>query len=264
MKTGKQIWNYSDPEYFKLCNGVVDNRVFYKQTNRTDPDNIVSNVVALDVVTGNKIWNYTFKDTIGQVEITKESVYIRTDTVYCVDVITGVEKWAYKPEDYGATNLVVTDSSVYVNSVYNLHCLDASTGSKKWTYTDVGATSGLCADGDEVYVATSGPRANRYSIDYNVHCLDANTGAQIWNYTVEGNPADIIVIDGIVYLGADQASSYSFPETGYVYALKPTIEEVPVPHSPSSLDTQQILIAVAGVSTILVVTLFVYKRRQRA
>ena len=98
MKTGKQIWNYSDPEFFRLCCGVVDDRVFLRQTYETDQDNVVSNVIVLDVFTGKKIWNYRFQDAIGRVEISKELVYIRTDTVYCIDVITGLKEWAYKQE----------------------------------------------------------------------------------------------------------------------------------------------------------------------
>lgn len=72
----------------------------------------------------------------------------------------------------------------------------------------------------------------------------------------------MVMVDDILYVGASYPG-YPVPETGYVYALKPTIEEVPVPSSLSSLDTQQILIAVIGVSTILVVTFFVLRKRRR-
>ena len=162
---------------------------------------------------------------------------------------------------------MVANSSVYVSYGDSLHCLDASTGDTKWMRTDVDVSYGLCCFGDEVYFGTAGERHRRGeyrdSDISTIYCLDAHTGKQIFNYTLNGDPRHMVMVDDILYVGANYPG-YPVPKTGHAYALKPTIEEVPVPHSPSSLDTQQILIAITGVSAILVVTLFVYKRRQRA
>jgi outer membrane protein assembly factor BamB len=270
-KTGTYMWNYT---YTKTLLTVVDNHVFLWTTDLSNPDSDVNNIIALDVFTGNKIWNHTVGGSF-HTEIVEDSVYIGSDnTVYLVDATTGAEKWNYQLEDYHVSGLVVANSSVYVSYGERLQCLDAATGDTKWTRTDVDVSYGLCCFGDEVYFGTAGERHRRGeyrdSDISTLYCLDAHTGTQIFNYTINGDPRDMVMVDDILYVGASYPFVYPVPETGYVYALKPTIEEVPVPsssppeevptpHSPSSLDTQQILIAVAGVSAILVVTYFAYK-----
>lgn len=276
LSTGTHLWNYT---YTKMLLTVVDNHVFLWTTDPSNPDADVNNIIALDVFTGNKIWNYTVGGSFNT-EIIEDSVYIGSgDTVYRVDATTGAEKWNYQLEDYHVSDLVVVNSSVYVSYGERLQCLDASTGDTKWMRTDVDVTHGLCCFGDEVYFGTAGERHRRGeyrdSDISTLYCLDAHTGTQIFNYTINGNTRHMIMVDDILYVGASYPFEYPVPKTGYVYSLKltmeevpisssPPSEEVPVPHSPSSLDTQQILIAFIGVSAILLVTFFVYRKRQRS
>jgi outer membrane protein assembly factor BamB len=117
----------------------------------------------------------------------------------------------------------------------SLHCLDASTGDTKWTRTDVDVSYGLYVFGDEVYFGTEGERHGRGeyrdSDISTIYCLDAHTGKQILNYTINGDPRYMVMVDDILYVGASYPYVYSVPETGYVYALKLTIE--PIPEFPS-------------------------------
>jgi parallel beta-helix repeat protein len=229
LATGKHLWNYTHTEYHNLCD-VVDGRIFLRHNEKIDnSDTVIGNVVALDALTGNQIWNYTIWDSADYVEIDESSVYIGSNnTVYALDVSTGTEKWTDTPEDHEAKGLVAGHSSVYVSYGDSLHCLDASTGDTKWALTDVDVDYGFYVFGDEVYFGTEGSRDRKsLPLDSTIYCLDAHTGTQIFNYTIEGDPFDMAMIDGILYVAADYPFLYIFLETGYLYALKPIIESIP-------------------------------------
>ena len=232
-KTGTYMWNYTNSESFSLF-GFVDNQIFVSYNDEDTPNSVLGNVIALSALNGNEIWNYTFQNsTVHNIEIANGSLYIRTNNiVHTLNASTGFDKWIYDPpEEHEPKGLVVANSSVYVSYGDSLHCLNASTGDTKWTRTDVDVSYGFYVFGDEVYFGTEGERRGRGEYRDSdlstLYCLDAHTGTQIFNYTINGDPWDMVMVDGILYVGADYPFMYPVPETGYVYALKPTIDSIP-------------------------------------
>ncbi len=199
-----------------------------------------SNVYALDMWTGEEIWNYSTGP--GGIHtspaVANDIIYIgaNDNKTYALNATTGELKWSFTA--YGAVYLglpspfwsspIVVDGIVYIgNQDSVVYALNATTGTVVWAQTVYGACTGSSPAVVEgrLYIGTAG-----YVTPYpgNVTCLNATTGTLIWNYTVSpgvyfSSPA---IVDDVVYVGTFG---------GFVLALNATTGELLSSFNPNPI-----------------------------
>jgi outer membrane protein assembly factor BamB len=102
-------------------------------------------IYALDATTGAEIWNFPFPSSIcGGSEspsVANGIVYMGNydDTLYAVDITTGLLKWSFTTGDVINSQVAIANGVVYLPSAdAHLYALDATSGALLWT----GATGG--------------------------------------------------------------------------------------------------------------------------
>ncbi len=153
-----------------------------------------------------------------------QSVYLCiNEKLYCLDAVTGTEKWNITDSDINAVTPVVTDDKV-ITTGGGMSAFDRFTGEKLWYHSSESEnaayrTSPIVA-GDIAYYGTYAKGI--------LFAVNTTTGEDVWKYTIppvqegsgwfsiiEATPA---IENGILYIGA---------ENGHFYAFKtPTLEGI--------------------------------------
>jgi outer membrane protein assembly factor BamB len=156
-------------------------------------------IFALNAATGEKIWNYTTKDshTLSSPAVANNIVYItsiKNNTLYALDAKTGKLLWKSPITASYDSSPTVANGIVYVGSEnHNLYALNATTGKKIWTYKTTGNVGTPVVEYDVVYV---------YS-DNKIYALNAATGKKIWNSPTNGKVSMPTITKGIIYISGD-------------------------------------------------------------
>jgi outer membrane protein assembly factor BamB len=117
----------------------------------------------------------------------------------------GIQKWKFKTAYYVLSIPVVTNETVYVQTVGDhglvggkFYALDRETGTEKWAYewANVGALAPAVADG---MVLTG--YADKTSRKSYMSAHDASTGLEVWKQELAGAPTTPIVSGDYVYFG---------------------------------------------------------------
>lgn len=127
-----------------------------------------------------------------------------------LDAATGAERWRASIGSAGYQSPAVLDGVVYIGSAGGrVHAIDAGSGDERWVFSapnpgeTLTSASVAAADG-LVFFAT-----NRGLL----YALDATNGQERWHNTVGGeSPTTPVVAEGVVYVGADQATDTIEPD----------------------------------------------------
>jgi outer membrane protein assembly factor BamB len=232
----KQEFQSSSPAYY---NGKV---IF---------GNVGGMVVAVDAVSGSKVWTFKTADEIyssakvGPLSSAPDSKYIVTigsddGNLYALDPDTGAVVWNVQTSAYvrGSAAFITEPNLNNGNSIVlfgsndgKVRSIDAVSGKTFWFYQTKGPAYAAPLP---YYDQTNG----KYTVfagsyDQNVYALDGNTGSMLWNYTTIGyliaSPALARVNNQLrVYVGAggDQTmnSSLFYCFDGYAGSLIGTAE----------------------------------------
>ena len=135
-------------------------------------------------------------DTNGIMEIIVESncAPLGTDTanVYCINGLTGLQKWVYKTRSYPSADVWISSPAladvdgdsimeVFIGSKDSyVYCLNGMTGAQKWEYKTTGAISASPSvadiDNNDTLEVVIGNYSGR------IYSLNARTGALKWSY----------------------------------------------------------------------------------
>ena len=123
-----------------------------------------SNVYAIDSVTHEKRWSFTYDSTWAMsTTVDAGTVYVgwSTNNMICaLDLGTGEKKWEFKAGAHTYTTaLIVGDDTYWGSADGKIYNLDKSTGVKKWAY-DIGSEvySSLAHDSGTLYVGADDGR----------------------------------------------------------------------------------------------------------
>jgi outer membrane protein assembly factor BamB len=224
-QTGAMVLNYSNYRGYSsptISDGII---FFGSHFNK--------GLFALNVNTGDKIWNYT---TGGAVDsspaVANGRVYFQSNDgyLYSINALTGSKIWSFKmnePSNYMQSSPAIVGQDLFISGKNQIYCINAITGNKLWNFseTDSSMSSPAIANG-VVYVVGFGTK---------IWALNASTGAQIWCNPSDGSGCSPAVADGVVYIGgswriaAINASTgtkiwnFSFPPSEYYMDSSPAI-----------------------------------------
>ena len=235
---GDLIWKYDIPRgswgELKADPVLADGTVYVGSFN--------GSMYALDAVTGELRWSFATGDVVRwQATVAHGLVYFGSVDrhVYALDAATGELRWRYETEGPQWIGPVVADGLVYAGvGQRHLYALDAATGALRWQHESEADRLRLpVVSHGVVYVSANKDFSEAYQQGQNIESirhhgyvtgLDARTGRPLWQYRTEGDPSIPIVVDGVVYVSADDERSYLLedpPESGNpamrgrVYAL---------------------------------------------
>ncbi|MFC7072601.1 PQQ-binding-like beta-propeller repeat protein [Halovenus rubra] len=176
-----------------------------------------SEVAAIDIESGDRLWSFEADDTIGGNPVVADgTVYVGSydQHFYAIDADTGMEEWAFEPTGSGFS-IVVSTATVVGDKVYvgcndgNVYAIDTESGEERWSFaTDDKITSSPAVVDGIVYVASQ---------DTTLYAINAETGVREWEYeaggrvSIESSPA---VADGTVYLAGSGRLYAVDAETG--------------------------------------------------
>jgi len=176
---------------------VYEGLVYYPQ------DNGGEDLYALNAATGEVEWIYEGTgDTDDAVTIVDDLLYTASDSIWCINALTGARVWASGIADYGGSTPIVSDGQVFCG-VYNFPgersashvcSLDALTGELIWCDTLSGNQASCMAlwNGYLFVPTRMGP----------LYAIDSSDGTILWeNWDSDGGYWDSspTVVDGVVY-----------------------------------------------------------------
>jgi outer membrane protein assembly factor BamB len=170
----------------------------------------------------------------GHVEESVEELIYSGDVV-CLNTLTGEKIWNYTTDDYIRAAPTLANGRLYVGSEdHNVYCFDADPFDDG---IDEGYDDPSGVDYDLIWSFDTGCSIHKtpavsegrvYVVVYRcvggtLFCLDASTGEEIWHYGYESIISSPVVVDGKVYLGG----TYGDPiEGGRVVCIDAVVPNV--------------------------------------
>jgi len=180
---------------------VVDGLVYYPQNVNGDT------LFALDAATGDVEWIFTgIGSTDDAVTVKDGKLYTASDSIYCLDALTGARIWATGAGNWKGSTPVVVNNRVFCGCAEDYYstifCLDSSTGSVIWEKELPGTTvSCMTCWNNTLFVPTHGYTA----IPGKLYALDADDGSIKWEEEAsscsgywDSSPT---IVDGVIYIG---------------------------------------------------------------
>jgi len=176
-------------------------------------------VFALNASNGRELWRFNFESAFALAYYHSNPVvhngllYMSSDdSVYALNVSTGMVIWNYTTGGSVTGSAAVDDSRVYIGSWDgNFYALNSSTGAKLWDVRISPVHSTPAVDNGIVYVSSD---------DFYLYAFNASTGALMWKYlTVSPNDpnaensgmvASPAVAEGKVYIGTNEGNVLAF------------------------------------------------------
>lgn len=119
-------------------------------------------------------------------------------SVYCVDMVTGVEVWRFPTENIVESSPLVRSGKCYIGSGDgNVYCLNAEYGTDQWRFETGGkVVSSPKFYKDQLYFASD---------DGKFYCIYADNGTEAWNFTMTNRSQEFwstaAISDGRVFVG---------------------------------------------------------------
>ena len=178
---------------------VVDGLVYYPQNMGGDT------LFALDAATGSVEWVFAGTGSTDDAVTVKDGrLYTASDSIYCLNALTGARIWASGAGDWTGSTPAVVDDMVYcglAGTPSQIVCLDAADGEVLWS-TPVNAYLASCMTAWEGMLLV--PTYN-YNPDFgSVYAFDRFSGATVWendDYPAGYWDSSPVVVDGVLYIG---------------------------------------------------------------
>ena len=183
---------------------VVNGIVYYPSNSGSD------SLYALDSASGELIWKYQVGWTDDAVTVADGFVYTASDSILCLDALTGSRIWASGEADYSGSTPVVAENKVFCGTFANagidtsfVVCLDALDGSVLWSTSLTGCWLVSCISiWDDLVIV---PTYTNYSpgSQSSLFALDRETGTIVWenSSSVEGYwDSSPVVVDSTIYI----------------------------------------------------------------
>ena len=193
---------------------IADGRVFV---------NCVENLVCLDQLSGEVLWNASFEARPDICQVWGASpayddgkIFLSALKTICLNASDGKLLWSYAPPTgKGAVDggPAVADGRVLTSDWdgHHYYCLDEDTGNELWRFTVQGnAQSTPAISGSRVVLS-----GWEWGLGGRVYCLNLDNGTEIWNLSTENSPC------GSAALSKDTAylTTYNFEGDGDVLSV---------------------------------------------
>ena len=281
--SGKELWNYTAPGQFSSL--VATDQNVYVSSNFQDTTGLSETfsgnvyqggVLALDVLNGSRIWQYSINGAVGSPIVVNGTVYTvsSNDNIYAFDASDGRVIWKYASE-FSLGSYLLVNGYFFVGSPTGVYCFNAYDGAVIWKFSasdfaTSAATSPASGDG-VIYVGWSDPGLFSPVTQHNFYALEAANGKELWNYTfgntVISSPA---VADGVVYIDASFVNPLSDELNegpGALIAIQSNVNSLPLPPLSASeplpwvLTTTAAIIAVVIALIIISTVIIVFRKR---
>lgn len=199
--TGKEHWVFDaggemKPVFSSPC--IADGRLYVGEGFHQDSE---CKLYCINVKDGTKLWDFpTQSHTESSPCVAGGRVFFGAgdDGVYCVDAVTGKERWHFRGLHVDSSPAVVGDR-VYASSGYGrpeIFCLDAKTGDVQWrNVVSLPAFASPVVYGGQVFfgIGTGDLLTSSDSPAGALLCVDAKDGSIVWRFNVSdgvhGKPA---------------------------------------------------------------------------
>jgi outer membrane protein assembly factor BamB len=217
--TGEKEWEYTD------IGGIFSSPLVYDGTVYIGSN--ADDFHAVDATTGEREWVFDVGgDVRSSPTVANGTIYIgsRDNRLYALDAETGIEKWSFLAGGDVVSSPTVLGGTVYVGSKDGfVYAIDTETGEREWG-TDTGDTIRYSSPTvtDSLVIVASAVQDGR------VYAFDRASGEQQWSIELETgyHSAQInsspIVVDGIVYVGAQSSDSNTYQS---MYAIDAGVDE---------------------------------------
>ncbi|NEU55941.1 PQQ-binding-like beta-propeller repeat protein [Halorussus sp. MSC15.2] len=203
---------------------VADGKVFYSAAGQTEGHPTFGSVGAIDVETGDVLWDVMTKGQARGVSVAGKSAFVRTtDYTLTLNAQTGEHRWHVDTHGGSWVPPTVADGTVYFGGHYEVAAIDAATGSVEWRHEMQAINPRPIVAGDAVFVAADAI-AGRPGI---VTSLSPSTGETKWTEEIpKRNLSTPMVTDGTLLVSAYRAAQGApgteqyQPSTGELIALE--------------------------------------------
>jgi outer membrane protein assembly factor BamB len=217
---GQEKWKVN--LYWADSTPTVTDEMLYVGTN-------VGYLCALDIHTGEKIWQYPAQGSIvSSPVVVNGTVYFGSKDahIYALNARTGQEVWQIKTGGAVDASPAVADGVLYVGSSDGyLYALDSKTGRKRWRFHAKGKifASPTVADGQVYFGDLSG----------HFYALNSRTGQEVWRVTMSKKvESSAAVANGVVYVGGSDPFLHVLDaqtgQTLWTFKTKSTIKSSPI------------------------------------
>lgn len=180
---GQVLWTYRSANSYVNFNSVPvcdNNKVFVAVTNLSNAE-----LHAVDAVTGQKIWIYSFRATISPRPLAAKGVVVLSGDgqATAVDQNTGNIKWTKNLASGGNQfNPIGVDDKVLVHASGALFALNLQTGNEVWIHYNFTSLSHCVTGNGMIYFCKDSATylSQGYSDRRYLKCISAKDGHEIW------------------------------------------------------------------------------------
>jgi outer membrane protein assembly factor BamB len=169
--TGQELWNKGQKgrDFLTAAPLVANGAVYFSSTEFSGVQNMRPDgrIFALELRTGNQLWVYKTKGTLGAAAFADKTLFVGDSESYlhALDAATGQERWNFKSSGGGVRTPTIMNGVVYF-SAYDgsLHAVDAQSGQERWKNTKgPRVATPLALDNGNIYFG--GEKINLYAVD---------------------------------------------------------------------------------------------------
>jgi len=220
-KSGRELWKFRTND----CNygsPSTDGRLIFIPSYD-------SHVYALDIHNGKEVWRFKTGGKVFSTPCICDGILAfgsEDENLYGVDIASGRLLWRFKAGGFiGSTPTFYRGNVFFGACDHNLYCLDAKNGKEVWRFTtgdDIQINKEMTISGGRLYFS---------GLDNYLYCLDVKTGREIWRFRtgMYGNVTSPSLYknrlyhpcrDGIVYcLSLEGKELWRFQTGGFIARL---------------------------------------------
>lgn len=224
--TGSLLWRSTVSGFVNGPPLLVNATLYISTRASASSDNGQGHLYALRASDGVLLWRFSGTGPISTPAVIDGIVYLSSEYgLAALHASDGSPLWQYAPAATAFSSLVVSNGTVFATGTAfppntmssggyllqvlpmmplkmlnsTLYAVRASDGNILWRYKMTGGTL-LAINGGTVYLTT--PASQTSSV---VSALRSSDGSLLWRFATDDAPMSIVIVGGVVYIGADGA-----------------------------------------------------------
>ncbi|UVE49892.1 PQQ-binding-like beta-propeller repeat protein [Haloferax larsenii] len=189
---GEELWRYSKSGHvFLTTPTIVDGTVYVGSVfspdgeNNESEDDHASVVAALDLQTGDVVWEAARGENINPITAVDGTLYFSgANAIHALDMTDGSRVWEQPTGDRRFGRLAVDDERVYATGGSQAVAFGRDDGDVRWRYeADTYLRSHPMVTANSVVAATENPQSDDAAVAY---ALDVDSGDPRWTLELDG------------------------------------------------------------------------------
>lgn len=184
LQTGNVLWTFDIP----LSGASIGNCPVIGNDAIIIGGQSATHIYALNKMNGSVLWSNPVGSMYARSAITDGArLFVRVDSLYCIDIQNGNTLWAYETPGYNAGTPACDDVRAYVSSRDSLYAFDKISGQLLWKIPGAGKEA-IAVDDRSVFINSSG----------SVRAVNKITGVEQWTHSIpDGKNVAYILGNGI-------------------------------------------------------------------